>query len=93
MEVMEIFCAPLMLRSGILFQVSIVDAVISTVFTMLFFLYLKYQWVAQSGIEIMVKNTEKIFMASDIFWLLGTALSIVIIAVYTVVLNTKEIGE
>lgn len=93
MQVMEIFGAPLMLRSGVLFQVSIVDAIISTILTTLFFLYLKYQWVVDSGIEIMIKNRDKIFMLSDVLWLVGTALAIVVIAVYTVVLNTQEIGE
>jgi len=36
MQVMEIFGAPLMLRSGVLFKVAIMDALFSTIFTSLF---------------------------------------------------------
>ena len=39
MQVMEIFGAPLMLRSGVLFKVAIMDAFIATILTSAFFLY------------------------------------------------------
>jgi len=89
MQVMEIFGAPLMLRSGVLFKVSIIDALMATVFTSLFFLYLKFQWAANSGIDMMLENKEELFKLTDIVILLVVALLIVILAVYSVVFTTK----
>ena len=89
MQVMEIFGAPLMLRSGILFKVAIMDALLATVFTSLIFLYIKMKWAATSGIDMMVQNKEELFKISDIGILLIVALLIVIIAVYTVVFTSK----
>jgi cell division transport system permease protein len=89
MQVMEIFGAPLMLRSGILFKVAIFDAILATLFTSLFFLYLKFKWAANSGIDMMMQNKEELFKMTDIAILLAVALVIVIIAVYTVVFTAK----
>jgi cell division transport system permease protein len=89
MQVMEIFGAPLMLRSGVLFKVSIIDALLATVFTSLFFLYLKFQWAANSGIDMMMENKEELFKMTDIVVLLVVALLIVVLAVYSVVFTTK----
>ena len=93
MQVMEIFGAPLMLRSGILFKVAIADAFIATILTAAVFLYVKFQWAAQSGIDIMMKNQADLFRLSDIGILLGAALLIVIIAVYSVVFTSKGVQE
>jgi len=89
MQVMEIFGAPLMLRSGVLFKVAIIDALLATIFTSLFFLYLKFQWAAHSGIDMMMENKEELFKMTDIAILLVLALLIVILAVYSVVFTTK----
>jgi cell division transport system permease protein len=89
MQVMEIFGAPLMLRSGVLFKVAIMDAILATLFTSLFFLYLKFKWAANSGIDMMMQNKEELFKMTDIGILLAVALLIVIIAVYTVVFTAK----
>lgn len=93
MQVMEIFGAPLMLRSGVLFKVAIVDAFIATILTSVIFLYVKFQWAANSGIDIMMQNQEELFKLSDIAILLGSALLIVIIAVYSVVFTSKGVQE
>ena len=93
MQVMEIFGAPLMLRSGVLFKVAIVDAIIATIITSMLFLYLKFQWAVHSGIDIMMQNREELFRLSDIAVLLGSALFIVIIAVYSVVFTVKGVQE
>jgi len=93
MQVMEIFGAPLMLRSGVLFKVAIVDAIIATIITSLIFLYLKFQWAANSGIDIMVQNQEELFRLTDMAILLGSALLLVIIAVYSVVFTSKGVQE
>ncbi|HFU77920.1 MAG TPA: cell division protein FtsX [Epsilonproteobacteria bacterium] len=93
MQVMEIFGAPLMLRSGVLFKVAIVDAIIAAILTSLFFLYLKFQWAANSGIDMMIQNKEALFKTTDIAILIAVALAIVIVAVYTVVFSSKGVEE
>ena len=93
MQVMEIFGAPLMLRSGVLFKVAIMDAFAATVLTSAFFLYIKFIWAANSGIAIMMEKQEELFRLSDIALLLGSALLIVIIAVYSVVFSSKGVQE
>ena len=93
MRVMEIFGASLMLRSGILFRVAFFDALLATLFTSLFFFYLKFKWVSSSGIEMMVKNQEAIFSTSDIGVLLLVALVIVIVAVSVVIHSKNGVDE
>ena len=93
MQVMEIFGAPLMLRSGVLFKVAIADAFIATILTSVVFLYVKFQWAANSGIDIMVQNQEELFRLTDMAILLGSALLLVIIAVYSVVFTSKGVQE
>ena len=93
MQVMEIFGAPLMLRSGVLFRVAFVDAIFSTILVSTIFFYTKFYWAAGSGIDIMVQNKEVLFKLSDIGILLGSSVLIVIIAVYTVVFSSKGVQE
>ena len=93
MQVMEIFGAPLMLRSGVLFKVAIIDALLATLFTTLFFLYIKFVWATKSGIDIMMQSQDELFRFLDIGILLLVALCIVIIAVTTVVLTSKGVEE
>lgn len=93
MQVMEIFGAPLMLRSGILFKVAIIDALLATVFTSIFFIYIKFGWASHSGIDIMMQNQDELFRVFDIGILLLVALCIVIIAVSTVVFTSKRVEE
>lgn len=91
MKVMEIFGAPLMLRSGVLFKAAIVDAFIATFLTSAFFLYIKFQWAAGSGIAIMMEKQDALFIMTDMVILLGSSLLIVIIAVYSVVFSSKGV--
>jgi len=93
MQVMEIFGAPLMLRSGVLFRVSFVDAIFATILVSAVFFYIKFYWVNQSGIDIMIENKDALFQVTDIGILFGSAIFIVIIAVYTVVFSTKGVEE
>ena len=81
MQVMEIFGAPLMLRSGVLFKVAFVDAIFATILVSGIFFYIKFHWAAQSGIDIMMENQEVLFKLSDIGILFGSAMLRVIIAV------------
>ncbi len=93
MQVMEIFGAPLMLRSGVLFKVAFIDAIFATILVSAIFFYIKFYWAAQSGIDIMMENQEVLFKLSDIGILFGSALLIVIIAVYSVVFSSKGVQE
>jgi len=93
MQVMEIFGAPLMLRAGVLFKVAIFDAFIATLLTSAVFLYVKFVWAAQSGIDLMMQKQDDLFKMTDIAILLGVALLLVIVAVYTVVFSSKGVQE
>lgn len=93
MQIMEIFGAPLMLRSGVLFKIAIVDAIFATMIVSGVFFYLKFHWAVNSGIDMMVKNKDYLFQMTDIGILLGFALTIVIIAVYSVVYSSKGVQE
>jgi len=93
MQVMEIFGAPLMLRSGVLFKVAIMDAFAATLFTSGIFLYIKFVWAAQSGIDVIMQKQEHLFRMTDMAILLGSSLLIVIIAVYSVVFSSKGVKE
>jgi len=92
MRIMEIFGAPMMLRSGVLFKMGIVDAIISTIITSMIFVYLRH-WASNSGISLLQKNQELLFQSSDFTILLSISLSMVIIAVFIVAFGTKEITE
>ena len=93
MRVMETFGASLMLRSGILFRVAFFDAILATLFTSLFFFYLKFKWVSSSGIDMMVQNQGAIFKTSDMAVLLLVALVIVIVAVSVVIHSKHGVDE
>lgn len=88
-EVMKIFGASLMLRSGVLFRVGLIDAFIATFLVTMVFLYLKLEWASRSGIEIIIKNQERLFQINDIAILLTASLSIVFLSVYLVVFSIK----
>jgi cell division transport system permease protein len=90
MSIMEIFGAPLFLRSAVMYRIAIIDAIISSIIISLIFVYLKYNWVDNSGIEILVKNRELIFQFSDLLKMLGISIVIVISSVYLVVSNLKD---
>jgi len=93
MQVMEIFGAPLMLRSGVLFRVAFIDAIFSTILVSAIFFYTKFYWAAGSGIDIMMQNQEALFKLSDIGILLGSSVLIVIFAVYSVVFSSRGVQE
>lgn len=90
MQVMEIFGASLMLRSGVLFRVAMIDAVISTFLTSGIFLALKYQWAKESRIDILMQKQNLLFQSNDFLILLAASLTIVIVSVYFVVFSNKE---
>lgn len=93
MQIMEVFGAPLMLRSGVLFKVAIIDAFFATFLVGGLFLYVKFWWAMQSGIDIMMQHKDALFVVSDLGVLLATALTIVIVAVYSVVYTSRGVQE
>jgi len=93
MRVMEIFGASLMLRSGILFRMAVVDAFFATLFTSGIFLYIKFVWVSKSGIDILMQKQDELFDLNDMGILLVISLVIVILAVYSVVVSNKGVEE
>ncbi len=93
MQVMEIFGAPLMLRSGVLFKVATIDAVISTILTTTIFVMLKHKWAEESHLEILKQMQDLLFRPFDFFILLMTSLMIVIVSVYIVVFSTRESSQ
>jgi cell division transport system permease protein len=91
MQVMEIFGAPLMLRSGVLFKVAFIDAIIASILVSGIFLYVKFYWAAESGIDMMMQNQGVLFKVTDMGILLGSSLLIVVISVYSVVFTNKGV--
>ena len=90
MKVMEIFGASLFLRSKVLINMALIDAVISAILTSWLFYLFKNSWVQGSQMEILSDNVEAVFKFSDVFILLFVAITVVMIAVFLVVVNVKE---
>ena len=90
MQVMEIFGASMMLRSGILFKRAMVDALIATILTSGLFAFLRFVWIRQSHIDLLLQKEALLFAYRDIAILGGVAMLIVIISVIVVVMGSKE---
>lgn len=90
MQVMEIFGAPIMLRSGVLFKVAIADALIATSIIVSLFLYFRYQMAEISNVDVLMNNSQLLFQPNDAVILLLCAIIIVVISVYMVVFSSRE---
>ena len=90
MKVMEIFGASLFLRSKILINMALIDAVISAFITAGIFYAIQNIWVRGSQMEILKENVDAMFSFSDVFILLFASIVVVMIAVYLVVISIKE---
>jgi cell division transport system permease protein len=93
MKIMEIFGAPLLLRSGLLFRMGITDALLSTVLSAGLFAFLRYYFAPRSGIEILLDRQDLLFRFSDLAVLAGIALVIVVAAVMSVTFSSREPRE
>ncbi len=89
MKVMEIFGASLFLRSKVLINMALIDAVISAIITSWLFYLFKNSWVQGSQMEILKDNIDGVFKFSDVFILLFASITVVMIAVFLVVLNVN----
>lgn len=90
MKIMEIFGASLFLRSKVLINMALIDAVISALITSAIFYGIQNIWVRGSQMEILKENVEVMFSFTDILILLLASIFVVMIAVYLVVVNVKE---
>jgi uncharacterized membrane protein len=89
MKVMEIFGASLFLRSKVLINMALIDAIISALITSVLFYLFQNSWVRGSQMEILKENVESVFSFGDVFILLFASIVVVMIAVYIVVVNIK----
>jgi cell division transport system permease protein len=89
MQIMEIFGAPMLLRSGVLFRMGIVDALLATAVTVGIFIFLRYEYAPRSGIDILMDKQALLFEWQDLGILAGIALSIVIVAVLSVAFKSR----
>jgi cell division transport system permease protein len=92
-HIMEIFGAPVLLRSGVLIKTGLIDAVISVVLATSIFLYLKYQFIPNSGIEILIKEQDLIFKWWDSLVMMMVSLTIVLISVFFVIYKSEGVEE
>jgi cell division transport system permease protein len=93
MRIMEIFGAPMLLRSGLLFRMGIVDALLATGIVVGIFTSLRFYYAPVSGIEILVDRQELLFRFRDAAVLAGISLVIVIVAVLNVAIKSREPRE
>jgi len=93
MQIMEIFGAPLMLRSGVLFKMALIDAIIATILNLGIFLYIQISWSKLTEIEFIKEHSDLLFKVSDVFvWILAS-LVIVFISVFYVAFKASEVSE
>ena len=93
MQIMEIFGAPLMLRSGILFKIAFIDAIIATILNIIIFIYIKSTWANKTDITFIKEHQDLLFNLSDFFIQFITAIIIVAIAVFVVAIKSREVPE
>ncbi len=93
MKIMEIFGAPMMLRSGILFKIAFIDAIIATILNIGIFLYFKAGWASKSDIDFIKNNQDLLINVSDYFIMFFTAFVIVLISVFFVAFKSSEVPE
>lgn len=93
MAIMEIFGAPMMLRSGILFKIAFIDAFIATVLNIVLFIYIKNRWAGTTDITFIKENQDLLLNISDFFVLFITAIIIVAVSVMSVAIKSSEVPE
>ena len=93
MAIMEIFGAPMMLRSGILFKIAFIDAIIATLLNVFIFIYIKSSWASTTDITYIKENQDLLLNFSDFLVLFVTALVIVAVSVFSVAIRSSEVPE
>jgi len=93
MRVMEILGASAMLRSGVLFKIALIDALIALLATVGIFAFLRYAWAPRSGIDLLMRRQALLFEFKDVAILGTLVMLIVLISVVLVVRGAKENPE
>ncbi len=96
MQIMEIFGAPLILRSGILFGIAIIDSIIATILNLLLFLFLRLNPSYFNFNELLTfvnGDTSFLFYVQDLFIWLLISFIVVFISVTFVALRASEVIE
>jgi len=90
MQIMEIFGASKMLRSGVLLRRAIIDSLVATFIASILFLLFRYLWIPTSGIDMLLQKQELLFAYTDLLILLFLSMLISIVSVMVVVMSSKE---
>jgi len=90
MQIMALFGAPLMLRSGVLFKLGFIDAILAAIMISTLFYFAKDMQSVLGALMILDIDAQLLFMPSDFFLLLGFAFATVFLAVSLVIFNSKE---
>lgn len=93
MQIMEIFGAPLMLRSGVLFKMAFVDAIIAALLNLGIFLYVQSKLNNSLLFKYIHADASIFFHVKDFFIWLGVSFIIVIISVLFVAFRASEAIE
>ena len=93
MQIMEIFGAPVFLRSGVLLKTGIIDAFISVILATAIFMAIKYHLIPQSGVEILIKQQDSLYKWWDSLIMMGVSLGIVILSVAVVTISSEGVEE
>ncbi len=90
MSIMALFGAPTWLRSAVLFRLAIVDALIATTLSILFFLYISNDtWILEQFHNLSI-DVEIFDVGHDSLVMLGMAMSISLLLAIFIVLGHKE---
>lgn len=82
-----------MLRSGILFKIAFIDAIVATILNIVVFMYIKSTWSQHSDIDFIKNNQDLLFNFSDFLIQFAIAIVIVSISVFTVAIQSREVPE
>ncbi len=93
MQIMEIFGAPLMLRSGVLFKMAFFDAIIASILNLLIFIYIESKLDNNILFQYIHSKASVFFSFKDFFLWLGASFVIVFISVLYVAFKASEAIE
>ncbi len=90
MHIMSLFGAPLMLRSGVLYKLGFINAVIAAFIVSAIFYYAGDSASVKAAAAVLGVDTGLLFNSSDFMYLIGFALVTVFLAVSLVIMNSKD---
>ncbi|MGM0622490.1 MAG: hypothetical protein ACQESH_00570 [Campylobacterota bacterium] len=90
MQIMALFGAPLMLRSGVLYKLGFINAILAALFISALFYFAKDSAAVSQALMLLDVQADMLFVGKDFLLLLGFALVTVFLAVSLVIFNSKE---